>query len=47
VLKFREDATAAQIVKALEIFARRDEWLAHLKGRLAIVEEWRVRLGPA
>jgi hypothetical protein len=47
VLKFREDATAAQIVKALETFAKRDEWLAHLQGRLAIVEEWRVRFRPA
>src|SRR5262249_3548437 len=46
VLKFREDATAAQVVKALETFAKRDDWLAHLKGRLAIVEEWRVRFRP-
>jgi len=47
VLKFHEDATAAHVVKALEIFSKRDDWLAHLKQRLAIVEEWRVRFRPA
>lgn len=47
VIKVREDATAAHITKVLGTFAKRTDWLAHLKGRLAIVEEWRVRFRPS
>lgn len=47
VLKLPDDATAAQVVKLLESFARREDWLARLAGRLAIVELWRVRFRPA
>jgi len=47
VIKVREDATAAHIAKILEAFARRDDWLARLRGRLSIVEERRVRFRPA
>ena len=47
VLKLPDDATAARLVEVLEIFARRADWLAHLPGRLAIVEGWRVRFRPA
>ena len=43
VLKLREDATAAQVVKVLRTFVSRDDWLTHLKKRLAILEDWRVR----
>jgi predicted nuclease of predicted toxin-antitoxin system len=47
VLKLPDDATAAQVVKLVERFARQEEWLARLAGRLAIVELWRVRFRPA
>ena len=47
VLKLREDATAAQVVKVLETFVSRQDWLAHLNKRLAILEDWRVRFRPA
>jgi predicted nuclease of predicted toxin-antitoxin system len=47
VLALPDDATAEQIVKLLETFVRHEEWLAHLPGRLAIVEMWRVRFRPA
>lgn len=47
VLKLPDDAPAAQVVKLLETFLRREDWLARLTGRLAIVESWRVRFRPA
>ena len=47
VLKLPDDAPAAQVVKLLETFLRREDWLARLPGRLAIVESWRVRFRPA
>ncbi len=47
VLSLPDDATAAQVVRLLGTFVRRDDWLAHLPGRLAIVEMWRVRFRPA
>jgi predicted nuclease of predicted toxin-antitoxin system len=47
VLKLPDDATAPQVVKLLETFARRQDWLAKLPGRLAIVESKRVRFRPA
>jgi predicted nuclease of predicted toxin-antitoxin system len=40
-------ATAVQVVKLLEAFTRREDWLAQLPGRLAIVEPGRVRFRPA
>lgn len=43
VLKLREDATAADVVKVLLGFVKRQDWLAHLHHKLAIVESWRVR----
>jgi predicted nuclease of predicted toxin-antitoxin system len=43
VLKLPEDSTAIQVCNVLEAFVRRDDWLAELSGRLAIVEAWRVR----
>ncbi len=47
VLQLPDDATAEQVVKLLESFVRREDWLARLSGRLAIVEIWRVRFRPA
>jgi hypothetical protein len=47
VLQLPEDATAAQAVKLLETFVRREDWLARMSGRLAILEVWRVRFRPA
>ncbi len=47
VLQLPDDATAAQVVKVLETFLLRADWLAQLPGRLAIVEGWRVRFRPA
>jgi hypothetical protein len=47
VLWLPDDSTAEQIVKLLETFVSREDWLARLSGRLAIVEVWRVRFRPA
>lgn len=47
IVKLREDATAAQVVKVLESFVRRNDWLTYLNKRLAILEDWRVRFRPA
>lgn len=47
VLQLPDDAPAARVVKLLETFAGRADWLAKLSGRLAIVELWRVRFRPA
>lgn len=47
VLQPPDDATAPQVVKLLETFARRADWLDRVSGRLAIVEAWRVRFRPA
>ena len=47
VLQLSDDATALRVVELLEAFARREDRLAHLPGRLAIVEVWRVRFRPA
>ncbi len=47
VLKLQEDATAMQVARLLANFAGREDWLKHLAGRLAIVENWRVRFRPA
>ena len=47
VLKLPDDATASQVVRLLETFVRREDWLARLGGRLVIAELWRVRFRPA
>lgn len=47
VLEPPDDAIAATVVKALESFLSQPELLAHVPGRLAIVESWRVRFRPA
>ena len=47
VLQLPDDATASRIIELLEAFVRREDWLAQLPGRLAIVEVWRVRFRPA
>jgi hypothetical protein len=47
VLRLHDDATAPQVVKLLEMFARREDWLGRMSGRLAIVEVGRVRFRPA
>lgn len=46
VLKLREDSTAPDVLKVLFSFLKREDWLTHLRGRLAIVESWRVRFRP-
>jgi hypothetical protein len=47
VLRVPDDATAMQVVRYLEAFVLRQDWLAQVSGRLAIVELWRVRFRPA
>lgn len=46
VLTVPETATAATIARLVESFLAESECLAHLRGRLAIVEFGRVRLRP-
>ena len=46
VLQMPDDATAVQVVALLEKFVRQENWLGKIKGRLAIVELWRVRFRP-
>jgi len=47
VLDMPNHATATHVVRAVESFAQRAEWLEQLAGRLAIVEPSRVRFRPA
>jgi predicted nuclease of predicted toxin-antitoxin system len=47
VLELPDDAIAATVVKVLELLLSQPELLAHVPGRLAIVESWRVRFRPA
>jgi len=47
VLHLPEDATAKQVVSLLESLVRREDWMARLSGRLAIVESYRVRFRSA
>jgi len=47
VLELPDDAIAATVVKVLVSFLSQPELLAHVPGRLAIVESWRVRFRPA
>ena len=43
VLELPDDSVAAAILKVIESFLSRKEWLEQLTGRLAVVESWRVR----
>jgi predicted nuclease of predicted toxin-antitoxin system len=47
VLELRDDATAHQVNQSLKAFVGNANLLDRLKGRLAIVESWRVRFRPA
>ena len=47
VLELPDDAVAATVVKVMESFVSQPQLLAHVAGRLAIVESWRVRFRPA
>jgi predicted nuclease of predicted toxin-antitoxin system len=47
VLGLPDDAVASQINAVVESFARNEEFLKRLPGRLAIVESWRVRFRPS
>jgi predicted nuclease of predicted toxin-antitoxin system len=47
VLELPDDAIAATVVKVLESLLSQPELLAHVPGRLAIVESWRVRFRSA
>jgi predicted nuclease of predicted toxin-antitoxin system len=47
VLQLPDDATAAQVLRLMETFVRREDWLSRLEGRLATIEVWRVRFRPA
>jgi predicted nuclease of predicted toxin-antitoxin system len=46
VLELPDDAVAATVVKVMESFLSQPQLLSQLKGRLAIVESWRVRFRP-
>jgi predicted nuclease of predicted toxin-antitoxin system len=43
VLEMPDDATADQVLGVLETFVSRPDWMEQLRGKLAIVEGWRVR----
>lgn len=47
VIRLHDEATATEINAVLERFLRMEEWIDSLPGRLAIVEESRVRFRPA
>lgn len=47
VLELPDYATAVQVNSVLNTFIRQSTMLEHLKGRLAIVESWRVRFRPS
>jgi predicted nuclease of predicted toxin-antitoxin system len=47
VLDLPDDATAAQANATVESFVKNAEFLQRVRGRLAIVELWRVRFRPA
>jgi|SRR5688572_12959249 len=47
VLELPEDAIASRVNEVLKSFVSNEELLGTLKGRLAIVESWRVRFRPA
>jgi predicted nuclease of predicted toxin-antitoxin system len=47
VLDLPDDFTATKVLRILEVFLSRKEWLERLPGRLAIVEPSRVRFRPS
>lgn len=47
VLELPEDATADQVKRLLQMFLGQPDMVEQVKGRLAIVELWRVRFRPA
>jgi predicted nuclease of predicted toxin-antitoxin system len=47
VLDLPDDFTATEVLRILEVFLSRKEWLERLPGRLAIVEPSRVRFRPS
>jgi predicted nuclease of predicted toxin-antitoxin system len=47
VLDLPNQSTAAQVVRALQVFASNKDWLELLPGRLAVVESTRARFRPA
>lgn len=47
VLDLPDDFTATEVLRILETFLSRKEWLERLPGRLAIVEPSRVRFRPS
>lgn len=47
VLDLPDDTVAAGVLRVVEAFLSRKEWLDHLPGRLAIVQPARVRFRPA
>ncbi len=47
VLDLPDDMVAADVLRVMEAFVSRPEWLERLPGRLAVVEPWRVRFRPS
>jgi predicted nuclease of predicted toxin-antitoxin system len=47
VLELPEDAIAERVNEVLKSFVSNEALIGRLKGRLAIVESWRVRFRPA
>jgi hypothetical protein len=47
VLHLPDDFLATEVLRILEVFLSRREWLERLPGRLAIVEPSRVRFRPS
>jgi predicted nuclease of predicted toxin-antitoxin system len=47
VMDLPDETVADDVLKVLESFLSRQEWLDHLQGRLAIVQPGRVRFRPA
>ena len=47
VMDLPDDFLATEVLRILEVFLSRKEWLERLSGRLAIVEPWRVRFRPS
>jgi len=47
VFDLPDDTVAAVVLRILEAFVSREEWLERLPGRLAIVEPSRVRFRPS
>ena len=47
ILDLPDETVASDVLKILELFLSRKEWLDRLQGRLAIVQPGRVRFRPA